>query len=198
MLAVPKQAVPDISSPLPSGGSRCLVLPGMAPNSTNTRALADRIYYEPWYVMEAITIDALVMEVTTFAASSVIRQAIYLANTAWQPTTLIVDAGTVSSASNGVKTASFTGVRLQPGRYLCAKASDGAPTVRFVRYNPLGQMSLHSTSTSPLTSSMHTSAGGAGTGAATSGFASTGVAWDADSTDSAPLQVTSFARLAVA
>ena len=85
------------------------------------------------------------LEVTTAGvASSVARLGIYNADADWQPTTLVVDAGTVAVDSTGVKTITLSPVvTLAPGKYLLALLSNGAPTLRgaFVYSNYVGYSS---------------------------------------------------------
>lgn len=109
------------------------VIPGIDPSSVATRALtASRIYYEPMVVTTPITIDQLAFEVSAAGTSGhVARMAIYNAGTDWQPTSRVVDAGTVAVDSVGVKTASVN-VTLQPGRYLKALISQSG-TARVLR-----------------------------------------------------------------
>jgi len=82
-------------------------------------------------VATQITIDQLLLEVTTAVAGS-IRLGIYSADTDWQPVALILDAGTVDCSTTGVKSISINQT-LSPGRYLLVLVSDVGPTVRVVR-----------------------------------------------------------------
>lgn len=109
-------------------------IPGVEPTATATQVIAANIVrYCPILVVTPITIDQLMIEVTgAGAGGTTARLGIYVADTSWQPGALIVDAGTVAVDSLGVKAAGV-GVTLQPGRYLTALNSDGAPTLRVVR-----------------------------------------------------------------
>lgn len=109
-------------------------LPGVETSTSNVAAIAaNTARYSPIYVATPIVIDQMALEITTnSAASTTCRMGIYNADRAWQPTTLVVDAGTVAADSNGVKTASVN-VALSPGRYLLVINSDAGPTLRIVR-----------------------------------------------------------------
>jgi hypothetical protein len=106
-------------------------IPGVDSSSASTLALAQNIIrYMPIVVVTPITLDQLAIEVTSAgSAGTVARLGIYSANTDWQPTNLVVDAGTVAIDSLGVKTAAINTL-LQPGRYLLALNCNGAPTLR--------------------------------------------------------------------
>lgn len=130
----------QLSNPLPIPQGRLKIsgtthysIPGVEASSAGTFAIsANTIRYAPIYVTTPITIDQMAIEVTTGgAASTTARLGIYNADLDWQPTSLVVDAGTVAVDSTGVKIASVN-VTLPPGRYLLALNSDGAPTLRRV------------------------------------------------------------------
>jgi len=94
-----------------------------------TRALtADRIYHVLIPVPEAITITRIGVDVTTAAASTIIRLGIYTVGTDGLPDALVLDAGTVDSSSTGFKEITVSQA-LQGQYYFCA-VSDGTPTVR--------------------------------------------------------------------
>lgn len=116
------------------GSTSQLSLPGVDVSAVSTAALvAGEIYYEPILVTTPITISQLNAVVSTAGAgSTTARLGLYQANTNWQPTTLVVDGGTVAVDSTGAKSASVSQT-LQPGRYLLAIASDGTPTLRTLR-----------------------------------------------------------------
>lgn len=128
-----------------------LLIPGVSPVSVSTQALvADRLYYEPVRVATPITLDQLRIEVTTAAAASTVaRLGIYEADTDWQPTDLVLDAGTVAIDSPGVKTASISQA-LSPGRYLFTMHLNGAPSVRVIRGDIGGDGVLAAVGTNPL------------------------------------------------
>lgn len=86
---------------------------------------AGRLMYAPWLVKTDITLDRLAIEVTTAVAASNARLGIYNADTSWQPTTLVLDAGTVSCATTGIKTLTINQA-LPAGRYLAVHNVDTA------------------------------------------------------------------------
>lgn len=96
---------------------------------------ANRIQYEPLLVTGECQIDALGIEVTTAVAATNIRLGLYKADGSAQPTTLVVEAPTQADSSTvGVKALVLTApVTLQPGRYVAAMVSNGAPAVRAFR-----------------------------------------------------------------
>jgi hypothetical protein len=112
-------------------GTSRLSMPGADGTSGSTiTVLANTIYYTPWYVVTDITIDQIVIGVSTAGvASTNARLGIYNADTSWQPTTLVLDAGVVSVASTGAKAISISQV-LPAGRYQACLVSDGAPVLR--------------------------------------------------------------------
>lgn len=118
-----------------AGGTVQYSLPGVAISAGGTLALsANQVRYFPILVDTTITIDQFGLEVTAAgAAATTLRMGLYSADTDWQPTSLILDAGTVAADSLGVKTLSPTAFSLAPGRYVLAINTDGAPTVRTVR-----------------------------------------------------------------
>lgn len=117
------------------GGTTHYSIPGIDLIAVTTRTfVASRIYYEPFFVLTPITLDQLALEVTTGGAGgTLLRMALYAADTNWLPTgARIVDSGTVAADGLGVKTASIN-TTLQPGRYLKAVISDGTPVCRALR-----------------------------------------------------------------
>src|SRR5687768_6714110 len=74
-------------------------LPGTEFQSNGTQAVvADQVRYNGFIVDAPITLDRLVCEVTATGTATLLRLAIYNADTDWQPTTLVVDGGTVTAA----------------------------------------------------------------------------------------------------
>jgi len=109
-------------------------VPGVSFVSQTTAVLAasqDRFF--PMYIVTAVTLDLLSIQVTVAgAAATTARLGIYNANTDWQPTTLVLDAGTVAVDSTGIKSITINQA-LSAGRYLLVINTDGAPTVRGFR-----------------------------------------------------------------
>jgi hypothetical protein len=120
--------------PIPKAGATSYWgIPGVwsgAAYTTKTLA-ANILYYQPFIVSgtSAITVSAVGLNVSTLVASTSIRIGIYAADNNLQPTTLMVDAGTVSSATTGWKTITGLSTSLTPGSYVFAYVSNGAPVV---------------------------------------------------------------------
>lgn len=114
-----------------TGATIPYTIPGVEMLSTNTFAIGtNTVRYNPMFVSTPITLDQIAIEVTSAGAGgTTARLGIYHADADWQPTALVVDAGTVAVDSTGVKTASIN-TTLQPGRYLLAFNASGAPTLR--------------------------------------------------------------------
>lgn len=171
---------PEIGRVKPSGGTASLVMPGTAASNTTTWGLGSgTLFYTPWLVEEQITVDALVVLVTTAgAAGKLIRLGLYAADGDWQPTgSILSDGGTVAADSTGLKTAVLGSAQtLTPGRYVAACVSDGTPTLLGARdarvpcFNPA--MTAQSNSFRVDYTKSGQSAAVAG------GLASPGTAWD--------------------
>lgn len=119
-----------------TGSTYGFVIPGVEASGVATVVLtANQVRYEPFVVTTQLTIDQLVLEVTANSgAGTTIRVGIYNADTDLQPTSLVLDAGTVTADSIAVKTLTIgTPQVLVPGRYLFALNSDGTPTMRCLR-----------------------------------------------------------------
>lgn len=88
----------------------------------------------PFVVSKVTTIEQMALNVTAAGASSNIRVGIYADNGNMYPGALVVDAGSVATATTGVKTYT-TGlpVVLSPGLYWLACVGNGtAPTIRAI------------------------------------------------------------------
>ena len=98
---------------------------------------ADQVRYHPHVVEYPLQIDQLIIEVTSAGAgSTTARLGLYHADNEFQPTALVVDAGTVAVDSTGKKAITLGTVELlSPGRYVTAFNSDGTPTIRTAQYN---------------------------------------------------------------
>lgn len=136
------------------GGVAQYSIPGVQLRGIATKGLAaNRILYMPIIVTTPITLDQLAVEITTAAASGkVARLAIYNADVDWQPTSKVLDAGTIAvdPGAPGIVTASIA-VTLAAGRYLLAIISDGTPTLRsFQAGAPLGLLAALGTSAIPF------------------------------------------------
>jgi hypothetical protein len=91
---------------------------------------SNRIYYMTFPVNASVTVDSLSIEVTTAAASGTARLGIYTIGTDGRPDALVVDAGTVSVTTQGIKTISGLATSLTAGMYFFAIAFTTGPTVR--------------------------------------------------------------------
>jgi hypothetical protein len=91
----------------------------------------NRLYYEPFQLKVTTTIKKLAMQIQTAgAAGTHIRLGIYNADTSWQPTSLVIDAGTVTADIGGVKVITLSpNITLTPGNYLSCFVSDGTPVM---------------------------------------------------------------------
>lgn len=95
---------------------------------------ADTVRYFPFLPERAFAFDQLTIRVQSAGAgSTTARLGIYNADTDWQPTSLLIDGGTVAVDSTGVKNLSVSETVLKAGRYLLAFNTDGTPTCDFIR-----------------------------------------------------------------
>ena len=139
----PKRGISLDDWPNPYGGrfndegTLQLSIPGVqGATGVGTVAMAiDTVRYYPMVVDHPIQVDQLSVEVTAAGgASTVGRLGIYHADTDFQPTTLVVDAGTVLVDSTGPKHLAVSPAEvLLPGRYVMAFNSDAAPSLRALR-----------------------------------------------------------------
>lgn len=97
--------------------------------ATTAALTANRRFYQLVYVPTSRTFTEIVVTVTNAIASSSIRLGIRNCNQATgQPTTLIVDAGTVDSSTTGLKTLSINQT-LSPGYYILELTSNSNPSI---------------------------------------------------------------------
>lgn len=76
------------------------------PGSTTTWAIGASLGYMrggPILVPRSLTVDRIGLEVTTSAATAVVRLGIWNADADGRPTSLVLDAGTIDGSSTGVK-----------------------------------------------------------------------------------------------
>lgn len=164
-------------------------IPGMYYIGTNGNEVVagGRIYYEPFQVTGAtITVTELATHVKTAAtAGASARMGIYNADTAWQPTTLVLDAGAVAIDSVGIKSITALSQPLPPGRYVKAITKSANVGLAYLQCGPLIVATTDFQAT--ITRLRVTSAYAA--------LASTGVAWDSvDSTGGGGVRHTVFMR----
>lgn len=116
-----------------ASGTTYLGIPGARFTSQSTQAYSiDRDRAVPFWVDTSVTVDQFVAEITTAgSASTTARPAIYKADTDLQPTTLVVDGGTIACDSTGVKTITLGSPSvLTPGRYFLAFNHNTGATFR--------------------------------------------------------------------
>jgi hypothetical protein len=105
--------------------------------SSGTTPTKDTVFAMPVYIRNSFTLTRITVNVTSGTASSEVRMGIYSSNSNFQPSSLVVDAGTVSSTTSGFKTVTIS-TSLQPGVYWFAVVAQGAgsaPTV--TNYNSI-------------------------------------------------------------
>jgi hypothetical protein len=117
---------------------------------TTLALVANTLYGVPFEVPKNLTYATINIAVTTLAAASSIRLGIY-SDTNGAPDALVVDAGTVSSATTGGKSITINQA-LTAGWYWLALVSNGTPTVRAINvgsssYTMLGFTSATDTTT---------------------------------------------------
>lgn len=87
----------------PNSGTDFVTPPGIFSGSGHSPTL-NTTYYCPLFIPFGGTYDQIMFDIATGAASSVVRAGIFDMSTRGIPQTLIVDAGTVSTATSGIKT----------------------------------------------------------------------------------------------
>lgn len=123
------------ATPIPTGrlkasGTAHPGLPGTEFQANSTQAIApNQVRYNGFIVDAPITIDQLVCEVQATGTATLIRMGLYNADLDWQPTSLVIDGGTIDATGTGAKSVSIS-VTLPPGRYLTALNADGSATLR--------------------------------------------------------------------
>lgn len=176
-----------------SGGTNYYTVPG-TPGfvSATTRALTtNRVFYEPWMIPTAITIDQIAVEVTTNVAVSTVALALYNATASGQPDTLVADFGTIDSSTTGVKTVDLGApLALAPGRYLAAIVS-AATTVTMRSYRAPCLFLEVGLGSNGLINTMQTAATWVGA------FVNPGTAWTNLNTGGTPFEFMVFARVSV-
>lgn len=115
-------------------GTGQIMMPGIEGTGLATNTLgSNEVLYGPWYVASSITIDQLLVEVTSAgAAGKLIRLGLYNADANWQPTTRLADGSVAADGALGMRSLSVS-LTLPAGRYLTAVNTDGTPAIRGVR-----------------------------------------------------------------
>ena len=111
-------------------------------DSTSSTITANTIYSGLFPVLRNMTLDRILVEVVTAAADKSCRLGIYNANAGLTPGTLVLDAGTVSVATTGIKAITLNQA-LKKGYYFLSVVSDGTPTLMrpVAGWSPLGMFS---------------------------------------------------------
>jgi len=112
-------------------GATWWYIPGNAIVGAALKSLTlNYMWHYPWLIDSApYVINEVALEVTTAAAGALIRIGIYKADVNWQPTDLVIDAGTVDASAIGIKIKSVA-LTLQPGRYLAVVVSSATVSIR--------------------------------------------------------------------
>lgn len=107
-----------------SGGSKFYGVPGVSlPGTAYVAATsANSINYAPMFVERSLTIDALATMCQAGVASALVRLGIYDCDDDLQPTSLVLDAGTVDFSTTGFKSITGLSQTLDRGVYLLAAA----------------------------------------------------------------------------
>lgn len=90
--------------PIFSGKPRSMPYTGVVGNA----AITGTIYYYPYYVGSTHTVTAISCEVTTFSVGTTVNMALYSDDGTGKPGSLVEASGTISSATTGVKTYTFS------------------------------------------------------------------------------------------
>jgi hypothetical protein len=102
----------------------------MAPLRASAALPADTCAASPFAVPRPTELDQMYLDVTAAAAGSTIRLGIYADDGTGRPGALVLDAGTIDSATIGTKALAIS-VTLPPGLYwLTAAARGGSPVIR--------------------------------------------------------------------
>lgn len=126
-----------VGLPVPDGSTPANTIyqgvPGVSGATTGGGAFvtANDLYYEPFNVSEAITVNRLSFLVTSAGnPGDGCRIGIYEADNVWQATDLVVDAGQVPNDSTGWKHSTTNlPVVLAPGKYLSALICNTGPAL---------------------------------------------------------------------
>lgn len=114
---------------LPPISQQWYTFPSSDNNISTSARVANRLYLVPFPNPQTTTYDAIACEVTSAAAGNV-RMGIYGPFTgSFASIPLVLDAGTISAASNGVKSVTIS-QSLSPGWYLLAAVFSSTPVVR--------------------------------------------------------------------
>ena len=99
---------------------------GLVNANATPSMVANRLYATPLLVVRNITIDRIAIQVTTLAGGASARLGIFNNGANLYPGSLLLDAGTVSVATTGIKAITINQA-LTKGLYWFAVVSDGVP-----------------------------------------------------------------------
>ena len=99
-------------------------------SSNGIALLAGRMLFIPFWLTCSADLDALIVRCGTGVAGTSLRMGVYDIGADGHPNRLLAETGSLSSATSGVDiVGTVPQVRLQPGWYIVAIISDGAPTL---------------------------------------------------------------------
>jgi hypothetical protein len=104
----------------------------MSSIGSTTTAVANRLYYLPFFVRKKTTFTRIGIQVVVLGGTSA-RLGIYNAANGI-PTSLLLDCGTISTASSGEKEATIS-QSLNTGFYFLAFVADGTPVIQITTNN---------------------------------------------------------------
>lgn len=141
--------------------------------STLAHSIGEVIAYEPIVVQTETSYDGIGVGVMVASAGETARLGVYASDDDWQPTTLVLDAGTVDVSTTGSKTITID-LTLPAGKYLLAIHTPSA-TASFRSSRDCGPTLYDGTN---LHSNTQMSVRWLYVAAPYGAFASTGVQWD--------------------
>ena len=97
-------------------------------HAANFVMVADKLYAHSFIVPRDITVDRIAIQVLAAAADKSVRLGIYRDGTNLYPGALVLDAGTVTAGTTGLKAITIN-QSLTKGLYWLALVSDGTPTL---------------------------------------------------------------------
>lgn len=99
-------------------------------SSTGYAAVANRLVFMPFKLEVSAEVDALAVRVGTGVAATNVRLGLYDIGSDGQPNALLRETSALASATSGADViGTVTPIRLQPGWYFLAIATDGAPAL---------------------------------------------------------------------
>lgn len=116
-----------------SGAQRAVFSQHLTVNNASSNGiplLAGRMLFIPFWLTSSADVDALIVRCGTGAAGTSLRMGVYDIGADGHPSKLLGETASLSSATSGVDiVGTIPQIRLQPGWYVVAIVSDGAPTL---------------------------------------------------------------------